>query len=428
MSFKPTSIPTKRLSQSILSTDSSFKLDNILGWDGNALTSSDFGSQAYCVFRNAARTQIEIIEFDPSTIASSSITIIRRGLQFDGDPTTEVSANKFDWTSGDTFVDLGTDTPQLWQWLKDYIDSIAIAGSPSASTTIKGISEEATDAEVLAKTTIGGTGARLFVNPGSITALINSLQPVIRTYNYADSPATWTKPTGLYSIKVQVWGGGGSGGRLISGSGAVGGGGGGAYAERIFLASELGATETITIGAGGTAKTTDGDGNAGGNTTFGSLLTGYGGGGGASHSAGAGGGGGGGLISAGGSATTNTAGSAGSPTGFSGAGGSDTSVNGNSAYLGAGGGGSATSGGSTGAGGDSYLGGAGGGGSNLNGASAGGSSVFGGSGGAGDSATSGNAVSGSVPGGGGGGKGNDTGTGNSGAGGNGKCVVTEYYI
>jgi hypothetical protein len=162
MSLKPTSIPTKTLAASITTLSSSFKLNNILGWDGTALEAADFGTQAYCVFRNANRTRIELMEFDPSTIASASITITRRGLQFDGDLTTEVTGNKFAWTKGDTFIDLGTDAPQVFQWMKEYIDAASVAGAVDASTTAKGIVEEATQAEINALTSTGGTGAKLF--------------------------------------------------------------------------------------------------------------------------------------------------------------------------------------------------------------------------------------------------------------------------
>jgi len=57
---------------------------------------------------------------------------------------------------------------------KKYVDDVAIAGSPDASTTVKGISEEATQAEVLAKTATGGTGARLFVNPSTLASTLLS--------------------------------------------------------------------------------------------------------------------------------------------------------------------------------------------------------------------------------------------------------------
>lgn len=51
---------------------------------------------------------------------------------------------------------------------KKYADDLAIAGAPDASTTVKGISEEATLAEDNAATGTGATGARLFVNPTTL--------------------------------------------------------------------------------------------------------------------------------------------------------------------------------------------------------------------------------------------------------------------
>jgi hypothetical protein len=53
---------------------------------------------------------------------------------------------------------------------KKYADDLAIAGAPNASETVKGIVEEATDAEVAAGTAAGATGARLFVNPAKLTS------------------------------------------------------------------------------------------------------------------------------------------------------------------------------------------------------------------------------------------------------------------
>ena len=170
MTWKPTTIPTKILKTSITNAATSFQVNNILGWNGAALTSADFGTQAFGVFRNAARTQIELFEFSPTTIASTNITIVRRGLQFDGNVTTEVAGNKFSWTKSDTYVDLGTDTPQLFQLLKEYIDGIAISGAPNASLTVKGIVELATQAQVDAKTAVGETAAALTVTPDVLRA------------------------------------------------------------------------------------------------------------------------------------------------------------------------------------------------------------------------------------------------------------------
>jgi hypothetical protein len=101
---------------------------------------------------------------------------------------------------------------------------------------------------------------------------------------------TYTKPAGATFVMVECWGGGGGGGsgRLASGETNVsggGGGGGGSYTYRLFKASDLAATESVTIGAGGaggaavvSANGNGNDGSDGGNTTFGSFLSAYGGG------------------------------------------------------------------------------------------------------------------------------------------------------
>jgi hypothetical protein len=104
-----------------------------------------------------------------------------------------------------------------------------------------------------------------------------------RTAEVFTASGTWTKPAGLPDdtpVYVEAWGGGG-GGRSASNNA---GGGGGAYAARWFRAGDLGATVTVTIGAGGAAQT------AGGNTTFGTFLTAFGGGGHTGGATGAGGG------------------------------------------------------------------------------------------------------------------------------------------
>lgn len=274
---------------------------------------------------------------------------------------------------------------------------------------------------------------------------------IVRTYNLADSPATWTKPVGLNYIEVEAWAGGGSGGKGQSATNNCGGGGGGGAYRKITLgAASLGSTVTITIGAGGASVTTNNTGgNVGGNTTFGSFITVYGGGGGGNGNRGCGAGGGG-AFSVGGDAT-NVPANGGSPRGTvagflgmagaasvggdndaGGGGGGDNDGAGTNGYAGGssitGGGGGGGCGeepsGVGGAGGNSIYGGAGGG-AATNGAGtggAGGTSVLGGNGGAG-AVTSANAVAGSVPAGGGGG----SFSGNSGAGAAGRVVVTEYY-
>lgn len=74
-----------------------------------------------------------------------------------------------------------------------------------------------------------------------------------------DATGTWTKPTrGTYAV-IDVIGGGGSGGaaKATTDNAVASGGGGGAYRQFIVKLSNLAATETVTIGAGGAARTTD---------------------------------------------------------------------------------------------------------------------------------------------------------------------------
>lgn len=264
--------------------------------------------------------------------------------------------------------------------------------------------------------------------------------------------ATWTKPASGTMAIIEVWGAGGSGGRNSNTDAGSGGGGGSCPpALRIPLAN-LPSTVAVTVGGGGPSRTTDNtNGQAGGNSSFGSYLIGYGGGGGLGNT---GGGtsaaGGGGIGGAGASAASEgvgghggdgmIAGLAGSPLGYGaapgGAGdggdtvyggggggvinvGSSSSRRGGHSVYGGGGGGTGHDAGTGGAGGQSLYGGGGGGGGGGSGGGAGGASKYGGNGGAG-AFDSNAATAGAQPGGGGGG----SESGNSGKGGDGLVRVT----
>lgn len=75
---------------------------------------------------------------------------------------------------------------------------------------------------------------------------------------------TWTAPSGVTRVIVELWGAGGGGGGC-QGFACLGdgnGGGGGAYSRSILVVTP-GATYSITVGAGGT-----GNGGNGGATSF----------------------------------------------------------------------------------------------------------------------------------------------------------------
>ena len=99
---------------------------------------------------------------------------------------------------------------------------------------------------------------------------------------------TWTKPTGLKFAIVEVVGGGAGGGGVSSASGQTansGGGGGGGFSRKKILESSLGATETVTIGAGGAGGTGNSAGTGGGTSSFGSHCSATGGSGGNGNAA-----------------------------------------------------------------------------------------------------------------------------------------------
>lgn len=129
------------------------------------------------------------------------------------------------------------------------------------------------------------------------------------------SSGTYTPTSGAAVAIVEVWGGGGGGG-AESPDNTVGGGGGGGGGYALYRYATP-ASQTVTVGAGGTAP-----GGTGGTTSFGSLVSATGGSGGSNGANTVGGaGGGGGAGSSGSLNFTGQGGAAGGDVTTGGAGG-----------------------------------------------------------------------------------------------------------
>lgn len=154
------------------------------------------------------------------------------------------------------------------------------------STTVQAALDELADRALLDPTAAGAALAtatdvaaqRSALGLGS-AALLNATGP--RRITTFASSGTYTKPAWLTRALIYVTGGGGGGGGASAGSGqaaAGGGGGGGGTAIKIMANAEIGATETVTRGAGGSAgSASGGTGGTGGASSFGAHVAANGG-------------------------------------------------------------------------------------------------------------------------------------------------------
>ena len=144
-----------------------------------------------------------------------------------------------------------------------------------------------------ADTTTGKLKIRNAGNTSWITLWSLTTGPIttVSTQVFTTS-GTYTAPAGLAYAHIRLVGGGGGGGGRYTTSGPYTGAGGGAggYAEGLFTAAQIGASQSVTVPTAAAAGGDNVNGVDGGTASFGALLSATGGKGGVSGGAGGAGG------------------------------------------------------------------------------------------------------------------------------------------
>lgn len=209
MTFKKNTIPPKRLSETISASATGFKLNDILGFDGVALTSAIVGEVLYGSFQDPSGTILELFKVDPTTIASTTISFLKRGLQFNEDGTeTEVAGNKLLWINNQTIVNLGTDAPALYNAFIDKFSAETIAGIktfsvspivPIPTTNTQAANKVYTDTKVSLTGDETVAGIKTFSSSPIVPAPTTNFQTA--TKKYVDDTAIAGAPNASTTVK-----------------------------------------------------------------------------------------------------------------------------------------------------------------------------------------------------------------------------------
>lgn len=241
------------------------------------------------------------VPYAGALLAGAEVTCVYNGTSFQlKNPTSSLANQRNAYTysadTGTANAYVATLVPALTSYVVGAHVQIKIANSNTGSSTIN-VNGLGT------KTITTSSGLNVRQNEliaGTIVDLIYDgtnfklAYGIIRRNRLVITSSTTYNPTaGLVDCDVELVGGGGGGGGVANsasgGSSLSGSGGGGGYCRKLFTAAAIGASQSVVIGAGGSAGSpTPTVGGTGGNSTFGSL-TASGGAGGSIGSGGSGG-------------------------------------------------------------------------------------------------------------------------------------------
>jgi hypothetical protein len=251
--------------QSVVIADTSAPSTN---WMFGQITSYNSGTGALVVMVvqtfGSGTIAAWTISISASPAADSSVAMLRRAITGADTALLSDAGGFIDVTSG-TFTLAFSAIGTLGNGWYCYIRNSGtgdVTLDPNASETIDGLTNFVMYPGEVRLVQCDGSALRSIV-----------LASFARTFT---SSGTFTKPPGYQKFGALVWSGGASGAKNTEANGSYGAGAGGGCFPFTLDASSFGASETITVGAGGasvTANTTIG--NVGGNSSIGALAVVY---------------------------------------------------------------------------------------------------------------------------------------------------------
>lgn len=186
------------------------------------------------------------------------------------------------FTNTSNTINVTTQTPipltvqQGGTFSSSFVAYTPVCGGTTTTGALQSVASTGTSGQVL---TSNGAGAL----PTFQAAGANAFSSI--TVQVFTSSGTYTPTSGMLYCIIELVGAGGGGGGVVTGgvgtSTTASGGGAGGYARQTFSAATIGASQAVTIGAGGTAGANTGtNGGTGGTTSVGALISATGGNGG----------------------------------------------------------------------------------------------------------------------------------------------------